>query len=94
MLEECLFGDVPVERRNDEHAVRTDVLGMTREMHGLPRAARAYPEEEGNVSSRCRSAPRRIENGITHLMLGFTGPNYDLAPLKELIAWRDSRNGG
>jgi probable F420-dependent oxidoreductase len=34
-----------------------------------------------------------VENGITHLMLGFSGPDYDLAPLEELIAWRDSRHG-
>jgi len=25
-------------------------------------------------------------------MLGFTGPDYDLAPLEELVVWRDSRN--
>ena len=34
-----------------------------------------------------------VENGITHLIIGFTGPDYNLAPLKELVAWRDSRNG-
>jgi probable F420-dependent oxidoreductase len=41
-----------------------------------------------------KNADRYVENGITHLMLGFSGPDYDLAPLKELVAWRDSRNGG
>ena len=35
-----------------------------------------------------------VENGITHLMLGFTDPDYDLSPLQEFISWRDSRNGG
>jgi len=40
------------------------------------------------------NADRYVGNGITHLMLGFTGPNYDLVPLEELVAWRDSRNGG
>lgn len=29
------------------------------------------------------------ENGITHLILGFNGPDYDLSPLEELISWRD-----
>jgi alkanesulfonate monooxygenase SsuD/methylene tetrahydromethanopterin reductase-like flavin-dependent oxidoreductase (luciferase family) len=36
-----------------------------------------------------RYADRYIENGITHLIVGVGGPNYDLSPLRELIAWRD-----
>ncbi len=43
--------------------------------------------------NQIKDADGYVENGITHLMLGFSGPDYDLAPLKELIAWRDSRNG-
>ncbi len=39
------------------------------------------------------NADNYVENGITHLMLGFNGPDYDLTPLKELISWRNSRNG-
>jgi probable F420-dependent oxidoreductase len=35
------------------------------------------------------NADRYVENGITHLMLGFSGPDYDLSPLRELIRWRD-----
>jgi hypothetical protein len=37
-----------------------------------------------------------VENGLTHLIMGFGGPDYDLGPLKDLIAWRDDyreRNG-
>ena len=30
-----------------------------------------------------------VAYSITHLMLGFNGPNYDLSPLRELISWRD-----
>jgi probable F420-dependent oxidoreductase len=44
--------------------------------------------------NRIKNADAYVENGITHLMLGFTGPDYDLSPLQELIAWRDSHNGG
>ena len=44
--------------------------------------------------NQIENADRYVENGITHLMLGFSGPNYDLAPLEELVAWRDARNGG
>jgi probable F420-dependent oxidoreductase len=36
-----------------------------------------------------KNAQEYVENGITHLLLGFTGPDYDLAPLRELISWRD-----
>ena len=38
-----------------------------------------------------RNTEEYITNGITHLIFGFTGPHHDLAPLKELVAWRDSR---
>jgi len=36
-----------------------------------------------------RYADRYVENGITHLIVGVGGPDYDLSPLRELIAWRD-----
>ena len=36
-------------------------------------------------------ADRYVENGITHLLLGFNGPDYDLSPLRDLISWRDER---
>ena len=32
--------------------------------------------------------------GITHLITDATGPDYDLQPLAELIAWRDRRTCG
>lgn len=35
-----------------------------------------------------------VENGITHLILGFNGPDYDLGPLRELVAWRDGLRSG
>jgi probable F420-dependent oxidoreductase len=31
-----------------------------------------------------------LANGITHLIADAMGPDYDLAPLERLIAWRDS----
>ena len=43
---------------------------------------------------KIKHADEYVENGITHLIYGVGGPDYDLAPLKELLAWRDSRNGG
>jgi probable F420-dependent oxidoreductase len=40
--------------------------------------------------NQIKNADRYVEKGITHLMLGFNGPDYDLAPLHELVSWRDS----
>jgi probable F420-dependent oxidoreductase len=31
--------------------------------------------------------------GFTHFIYGSCGPEYDLATLRELVAWRDERNG-
>ena len=33
------------------------------------------------------------EAGITHFICDAGGPDYDLAPLQKLIAWRDSKQG-
>jgi probable F420-dependent oxidoreductase len=33
------------------------------------------------------------EAGITHFITDAGGPDYDLAPLRKLIAWRDSKQG-
>ena len=32
-----------------------------------------------------------LAEGITHLICDASGPDYDLAPLRKLVAWRDSR---
>ena len=47
-------------------------------------------ERSVNVSpNRVRYAERYVENGITHLIVEIGGPDYDLSPLRELVAWRD-----
>jgi probable F420-dependent oxidoreductase len=46
--------------------------------------------------NRIRDVDRYVENGMTHLILGLTGPDYDLSALRDLITWRDEyreRNG-
>lgn len=32
-----------------------------------------------------------VEKGITHLIMGVSGPDYDLGPFRELVQWRDAR---
>ena len=44
----------------------------------------------GDPGQIIKSADAYVEKGITHLMLGFSGPDYDLSPLEELISWRDA----
>jgi probable F420-dependent oxidoreductase len=34
-------------------------------------------------------ADRYVEQGITHLLFGVSGPDYDLTVIQRLIAWRD-----
>ena len=56
-------------------------------------------EIERSISVRpnqIRNLDRYVENGITYLIIGVSGPDYVLSPLKELIRWRDGyheRNG-
>ena len=43
-------------------------------------------------ADKVRDLDRYVEEGITHLIFGADGPDYDLGPLRELVAWRDGRN--
>jgi probable F420-dependent oxidoreductase len=36
-------------------------------------------------------ADEYVSRGITHLIVGADGPDYDLEPLRRLVTWRDSR---
>jgi len=35
-----------------------------------------------------------LASGITHLIIGASGPGAGLEPLRQLVAWRDARSGG
>jgi probable F420-dependent oxidoreductase len=39
-------------------------------------------------------ADRYLAAGVTHLIVGATGPVYWLRPLADLVAWRDARRAG
>lgn len=34
-----------------------------------------------------------LERGVSMFTIGISGQNYDVAPVRELLAWRDARNG-
>jgi hypothetical protein len=38
-------------------------------------------------------APGYLAMGFTQFTLGVYGPDYDLAPVRDWLAWRDSVNG-
>jgi probable F420-dependent oxidoreductase len=56
------------------------------------KVGRDKEEIERSISVRLqlvKDAGRYVKNGITYLIMGFGGPDYDLSPLEDLIAWRD-----
>jgi len=63
------------------------------------RVGRNKEEIERSIGVQARyveNADPYVEAGITHLTVGVGGPDYDLEPLRKLIAWRDDyreRNG-
>jgi probable F420-dependent oxidoreductase len=42
--------------------------------------------------SRIDKAEEFLAAGVTQFTLGFSGPDYDVAPMAEWIAWRDGKN--
>ncbi len=76
------FGDP--EQAGRKSAILDDWCGRVgRDPNEIERSILINPDQ-------IKNADRYVERGITHLMLGFTGPDYDLSPLEELISWRDA----
>ena len=75
------FGDP--ERAAHKSAVLDDwCRKVGRDPTEIERSILIQPDQIGNADAY-------VERGITHLMLGFSGPDYDLEPLKRLVSWRD-----
>lgn len=49
-------------------------------------------ERSGGINKdTLEKADAYVEQGITHLIMGVSGPDYDLGPFRELVQWRDAR---
>lgn len=58
------------------------------------RIGRNPAEIERSIMVNPQTAPRAeeyVQKGVTHLIIGIDGPDYDTSVLERLIAWRDSR---
>jgi probable F420-dependent oxidoreductase len=80
------FGD-PEQARRKSRILDDWCARVGREPKEIERSVLIRPAQIEN-------AGRYAASGITHLMLGFTGPYYDMSPLKKLVAWRDSYSRG
>jgi probable F420-dependent oxidoreductase len=78
----------------------SDAATLTRKLGILGEHCAAVGRDIGEIeiSTELRGrgeadAAEQLELGVTTFTLGISGPDYDLAPVKKWIAWRDSANG-
>jgi len=58
--------------------------------HKVGRDPRAIERSGGISAETLAKADEYVAKGITHLIMGINGPNYDLGAVRELIQWRDA----
>ncbi len=78
-------GQEPVDAARHKNAVLNDWCGR------LGRDPGAIERSFGIAADRLDIAEDMVAAGADELMIGVDGPDYDLGPVKEWIAWRDGR---
>jgi probable F420-dependent oxidoreductase len=76
------FGD-PEQARRKSRILDDWCQKVGRDPREIERSVSVRPPQIQNLD-------RYVENGITHLVLGVGGPDYDLSPLRQLVRWRDA----
>ncbi|EIF00037.1 LLM class F420-dependent oxidoreductase [Saccharomonospora glauca] len=79
------FGDVDVAARKIEI--------LDRHCADVGRDPAEIERSVGVSGSPAETGDQLAELGITLFTVGVSGPDYDLGPLREWLAWRDRRNG-
>ncbi|WP_197321996.1 LLM class F420-dependent oxidoreductase [Saccharomonospora sp. NB11] len=79
------FGDVEVAARKVEI--------LDRHCADVGRDPAEIERSVGVSGSPKDSGDQLVDLGITMFTVSASGPDYDLAPLRDWLAWRDSRNG-
>ncbi len=76
---------------------RPDVIARKHEV--LDRHCAEIGRDATEIERSAGASPRQPESGEDYfavgtrqLTLGFSGPDYDLAPVREWLAWRDEKN--
>ena len=69
--------------------------GATPPRSSAPRVSRAKPGRlPEDVADYAAGAEALYAVGTRLFTVGIGGPKYDLGPIRDLVAWRDSRQGG
>lgn len=81
------FGDAGTMRHKND-ILDTHCATIDRDPSEIERSAGVDPMKS------LENADELLAAGATQITLGFNGPDYDLAPVADWIAWRDEKNGG
>ena len=84
------FPDDPEEMAHKSKVLDRWCESVGRDPAELERSAGSHAE---SIAGDLALADRYYELGVRQFTLGFTGPDYNLSPVSDWVAWRDEVNG-